>query len=492
MVDFAVSANFGANASKFLSTMHAMRSGVSAFAKSAIPGLGLVSKAFHSIAGQVAIGNLVSRGIQSIGRGMVNMVKSVPEFADRAQMIGRTAGIIGTTAENWQRLGYAAKMTDTNVEGLQGAMQKLNRNMADLSVGKGTLMDIVKFGPPGLGKMIRGTHDTTEAMFLLADAFQKTKDPQVRARMAVAAFGKAGQDMIPMLALGRAGMQKLMAAANNVIPDSTIASASAFDDNLKRVRLTMDGLKSSILGTLIKAANPFLDKLRIWVEANKELVAQRVEEFIKNFGNGIRAAVPYLEAGVRVVGWLVKNWPFLALVYVGWTAAQIALNVALSANPIGAVIIAVEALVVAVIMVIHYWKEITGALNAAWNWFDRLYNKSLLLRNAIFFLASPIWLVVEAVRTLVDILSGRGWQSFQNFIPPWLKGATDKLGISSQNANQGYWNNSQAPNKGVGAMRFINQVNVDNTAAPGVKSNVRVAPQLTGAEGMQYAAGGAH
>ena len=87
-------------------------------------------------------------------------------------------------------------------------------------------------------------------------------------------------------------------------------------------------------------------------------------------------------------------------------------------------------------MVIHYWKEITGALNAAWNWFDRLYNKSLLLRNAIFFLASPIWLVVEAVRTLIDLLSGRGWVSFQNFIPPWLKGATDKLGITNQNTNQ--------------------------------------------------------
>ena len=42
------------------------------------------------------------------------------------------------------------------------------------------------------------------------------------------------------------------------------------------------------------------------------------------------------------------------------------------------------------------------------------------------------------------------------------------------------------------AMRFINNINVDNTRAPGTTSTVRTAPALTGAEGMQYAAGGAH
>ena len=340
MPDFAVNAAIGANVNKFSAGMRKGREALSGFlatAKAGIPGANLLGKAFHSMAGQVAIGNLVSRGIQEVGRGIVDIVKSVPEFAERAMMIGRTASIIGTTAENWQRLAFAAKMTDTSTEGLQGAMQKLNRNMADLTVGKGTLMDIVKFGPPGLGAMIRKTHDTDEALMLLADAFQKVKDPQIRARMAVAAFGKAGQEMIPFLIKGRAGLEALKRATPNLIPDSVIAAGEAFEDNLKRMRANIDGVKNSILGTLVKAAAPWVEKIADWVAANRELIAQRVTDFIQSMGRGIKAAIPYLEAGVRVVGWLVKNWPFLAAVYVGWTAAQIALNVALDANPIGAV-----------------------------------------------------------------------------------------------------------------------------------------------------------
>jgi len=435
-------------------------------------------------------GVLAERLFEKAAEGVKKLVEAVPEFAARGQEIGRTASIIGVSADAWQRFSYAAKLTDTNVEGLQTGLQRLNRNMADLSVGKGTLMDLVRFGPPGLARQIRSTHDASEAFLILADSISKTRDPQVRARIAVAAFGKAGQDLLPMLALGREGVTKLMKAAADVIPDSTIQAAHKFDDSLKVLREHVNGVRDSVLGFVMKAAQPYIEKALAWVAANKEIIAQRVENAIMNIASAIQAAKPFLLFLWNAAGWLIKNWPLLSLVYVYWTAAQIALNVALDSNPIGAVIIAIEALAAAVLIIIHYWHDITDALNAAWNWFDRLYNKSLALRTAIFFLASPIWLVVEAVRTLVDLLSGRGLKSFENFIPPWLKGATDKLGLTQQNANQGYWNNAEAPNKGAPSMRVVNNINVDNSRAPGTTSNVRVAPSLSGAQGMQYAMGG--
>jgi hypothetical protein len=243
------------------------------------------------------------------------------------------------------------------------------------------------------------------------------------------------------------------------------------------------------MGFILKAVTPYLEKAIIWVQANKEIIATKIEDFITRFARALSDAKPVLLFLWDAAGWLIKNWPLLLLVYVGWTAAQIALNVALDSNPVGAVIIAIEAMIAAVVIVIHYWKEITGALHDAWDWFDRLYNKSVLLRTAIYLIAGPVWLVVEAVRTLVDLLSGRGLKSFENFIPPWLKGATDKLGITSQNPNQGYWNNGAAPSKGQSAMQFINQVNVDNTRAPGVKSDVHVSQPAMGNGGPQYAMG---
>jgi len=438
-------------------------------------------------------GVLGERLFEKAAEGVKKLVEAVPEFAARGQEIGRMASIIGVSADAWQRFSYAAKLTDTNVEGLQTGLQRLNRNMADLSVGKGTLMDLVRFGPPGLARQIRSTHDASEAFLILADSISKTRDPQVRARIAVAAFGKAGQDLLPMLAQGREGIHKLMQEASiygSVLDDKTIEASARFDDSLKRLKGSVQSVKDTVLSFVLRAAQPYIEKALAWVAANKEIIAQRVENAIMNIASAIQAAKPFLLFLWNAAGWLIKNWPLLALVYVYWTAAQIALNVALDSNPIGAVIIGIEALAAAVLIIIHYWHDITDALNAAWNWFDRLYNKSLALRTAIFFLASPIWLVVEAVRTLVDLLSGRGLKSFENFIPPWLKGATDKLGLTQQNANQGYWNNAEAPNKGAPSMRVVNNINVDNSRAPGTTSNVRVAPALSGAQGMQYAMGG--
>ena len=70
--------------------------------------------------------------------------------------------------------------------------------------------------------------------------------------------------------------------------------------------------------------------------------------------------------------------------------------------------VAVEAMALVAVVVVMNWRQITDAIKSAWTWFDKLYNKSLALRAAFFFLASPVWLVIEAVRTLIDLLSGRG------------------------------------------------------------------------------------
>ena len=56
------------------------------------------------------------------------------------------------------------------------------------------------------------------------------------------------------------------------------------------------------------------------------------------------------------------------------TAAQWLLNIALDANPIGLVIIAIAALGAAVYAIIHYWTDITNAIKGAWDWLSKWIN----------------------------------------------------------------------------------------------------------------------
>lgn len=488
MPDFAVRTIIGA-VDKFSTILGHMGVNMGKFGEKAHGAFALAERG-ASIFKSVLGANLVSGAIQRIGHAIEDLPNLVTDFAERGEQIGRTAQMLGITADAYQRLAYAAKLTDTPTEAFDMSMRKLNLAIGQGERGMGPLIkQMYRLNAP-LAAQLRTVRNADEAFMDVADAVSKTTDVQRRAAIVTAAFGKAGQQMLPMLLKGREGLMELRKAALDVIPDDALHAADRFNVGMKILKANVQSVKDQVLGFVVKAVTPYLEKAIIWLQANREIIATKIENFITRFANSLRDAKPYLLFLWNAASWLIKNWPLLIVVYGAWTAAQLALDAAMLASGIPEIVIGITAMIAAVIMVIKYWKEITGALQAAWNWFDRLYNKSLILRNAIFFLASPIWLVVEAIRTLVDLLSGRGLKSFENFIPPWLKGATDKLGITQQGANQGSWASGEAPNKGQGAMSFVNQVNVDNSRAPGTNSSVRTSQRASGNPGMQYAMGG--
>ncbi len=491
MPDFAVSAAIRA-VDKLSGVFHDMGDAVGKFGTKAGDAMDHANKKaslFRQMLGANIVGNLVTKGLEKTGELLKEIPKQIEEFAGKAQELGRTATIVGTSASNWQRWAYAAKMTDTNVDGLQSSMQKLNRNMAELTVGKGTLMDLAKYGPPGLARQIKATHDTSEATLLLADAMQKTKDPQVRAAIATAAFGKAGQDLIPLLAQGRSGIHALMKEADrygSILDDKVVEAGGRVDDTMKRLRGTIGAVKDQVLSFVLQAVAPYLEKATEWIADHKELIATKIDQFITKGAAAFKSLLPIFQAVLKLVGWLLDHKIVILAVYAGWLAAQIALNIAMDANPIGLITLAIEALIAVVIVVITYWKQITGALQSAWNWFNKLFGNPWIA-NALYFIASPIWLIIAAVRTLVDLFQGKGWKSFQNLIPPWAKGIAKAFGMKDD-ASAGMWGKQeQAPAAGRPGVNVSVPVNVDNSRAPGVSSTVRSAPAITGLSGVQFA-----
>lgn len=79
----------------------------------------------------------------------------------------------------------------------------------------------------------------------------------------------------------------------------------------------------------------------------------------------------------------------------GWTIAQWALNVALNANPIGAVILAITAMIAVIVLCIIYYKEIIAFTR---KWWDIL--KGLLLPLGGLVTILLMW--VEAIRSVIS------------------------------------------------------------------------------------------
>lgn len=493
MSDFAVSAAIGA-VDRVTSVFNKMKTAVGAFGGHAQGSFDKAEKAENKFV-EAFKAQFAALSAEHLVEHVFDKLKELPEaingFVEKGNQIEHTSQIIGTTAENYQRLIYAAHMLDISQEDVVTSMERLNNNMGQLRGATGPLYSTMLRINPQLAMQLIHTKDTSSALMVMSDALRASTSASQRAAIAQAAFGRAGQVMLPLLLEGSAGIQKLMGEADKygeVLSDSMVAQTMKADDTLKKLRGTVANLKDTALSALLEKLQPLIEHIQTWVTANRDLIATKIQDFVRQGVDVISKLGPVLKIAVSIVEWLLDHKIVILGLWVAWTGAQIALNIAMDANPIGLITLGIEALIAVVVTVIMYWKQITGALESAWNWFDKLYNKSLLLRNAIFFLASPIWLVVEAVRTLIDLISGKGWQSFQNFIPPWLKGATDALGITKQGGGQ----ITQAPNSTTAGGMYVNVgVNVDNSRAPGVSSavGVRTAPALTGYQGVQYAGG---
>ena len=128
-------------------------------------------------------------------------------------------------------------------------------------------------------------------------------------------------------------------------------------------------------------------KIRTWVGLNKELIATKFKEFLAG-------AVKFATALYKAAVFIYNNWSTIVTVfkiYIGlliamkaasiiigitttfmnllsiaiWLveAAQWALNVAMTANPIGIIIVAVAALIALVISMVYYWDEWGAAMS---------------------------------------------------------------------------------------------------------------------------------
>lgn len=94
-----------------------------------------------------------------------------------------------------------------------------------------------------------GNVDLSQTLLDVADAYNQTADPAARAGLLTAAFGKTGQQLIPILERGRAGIEALFEGA-----DATGQILSQEDiDNARTYRESMDELGDSFREISIQA-----------------------------------------------------------------------------------------------------------------------------------------------------------------------------------------------------------------------------------------------
>lgn len=209
------------------------------------------------------LGNLSSKAIQGLTSGLMGLVGSaanafpamVKGAADTAGAIGDLSARTGISAKSISTLTYAAKLADTDLAGLQSAMKNIAK---ELDAGGESF---AKYGID-VDKMRKLSPE--DQFKVVAEAVSRVQDPTARAAAAMDMLGKAGQDMLPLMLGGVAGIEKLQRQAERLglsLSNEAVAAGEQFGDSLDTLGAQAAAMGTKIGMELIPHLQPLIDKL---------------------------------------------------------------------------------------------------------------------------------------------------------------------------------------------------------------------------------------
>lgn len=205
----------------------------------------------------LAIGAAFSAG--SI-MGLVDMLDQLDDMAEKT----------GISTEKLSALRYAGETVGTTTEQMATGLRKLAKTMADAAGGNDQAIATFK----AMGVEIFNTDGTLRAtdkvLEDVAQRFSGFNDGPEKAALAMRVFSKSGEDMIPMLNLGKAGLQSMSTEAKAlgaVLGADVAKNAADFNDHLKKIKLASEAAAVSITGPLVKA---LADLSGAFIESRKQ------------------------------------------------------------------------------------------------------------------------------------------------------------------------------------------------------------------------------
>lgn len=326
----------------------------------------------------------VASGIREIGQALADTVKDSAAYADNILTLSTNTGIAAETLQEYQ---YMAELTDTSLETITGSMAKLIRNMQNAKNGTGNAA--AAFAAMGVSVTDANgeLRDNEEVFTEVIDKLGKMSNETQRDAYAMDIFGKSAQDLNSLIAVGKDGIAAFAKEAHDmgyVLDEETLSSLGAVDDALVRLDNFMTMIKNTIGAALAPAVTELADELQAWARSvDWEQVGQDVAEVggaIKDFVMFVLENGPEILTVIAGVGAGFATWKVAGLIAgvvgaiksfikaaEGASAAQAALNLVMSANPIGIVVTAIAALVAAFITAYKTNDEFREKVDAAWD-----------------------------------------------------------------------------------------------------------------------------
>lgn len=323
-------------------------------------------KAFGS--GITSIGTKLA----GLGAGIVApLLATTSVFASMGDSLAKMSGRTGVSVESLSELGYAADQSGADLETLEAALRRMQKQVVEASDGSASASESFQRLGISVASLIRLS---PEAQFkLIADRLSQIEDPTLKAAMAMEVFGKSGTRLLPLIANGAAGIEALQEQARQLgltISTEDAQAAEVFGDTLddlwKVLKITAFTIGSALAPTLImaaKAVTRIVVMVTDWVRQNKELVVWVFKIAVAAVAAGtalivLGAAISGTGAALGAIASVVTG--------IGAAIATLGSIIASILTPIGLVIAGVVALAA-------YLLYVTGVGEQALNWLASVF-----------------------------------------------------------------------------------------------------------------------
>jgi TP901 family phage tail tape measure protein len=218
---------------------------------------------------------MTAMGAAVVG-GIGVMVKGFADAGDEVQKMSLRTGF---STESLSKLRHAAELSGATLTGLETGFKKMARTVFEASEGVDTYVDALD--AVGLtAEELEGLNQE-EQFNKIAFALADVEDAGKRAALAQEIFGRAGTQMLPMLAQGEEGLRAMFEEAERlgIVFDQDAADAAArFNDEVLALQESFRGLFKELAEALIPVLNDMIPRIKEvvisvkdWVTAHPEL-----------------------------------------------------------------------------------------------------------------------------------------------------------------------------------------------------------------------------
>ncbi len=385
---------------KFTAPVRAMSSTLESFSNTAASSLARGERSFRKFkhGADEAFEKFINVKNAIAGIVIGETTKKIFELAESTSKAGdeaaKTSRRLGLTAESLQELKFAAGREGIDAESFVSGMETMNVAVGKLHAGTGRLLPYLKKVSPEFASQLKHAKTNEQAFNVLSKVIGKLKTPLDKAAVAQLAFGGSGNKMLNLISKGPDGIAALREEARKyggVMSNEAAEGAENFNDAQENMEFAITGVKNVIGSALMPVIQKLMERLTDWISNNKDLLRTKVAEYAKKFSNVLLFLANHLDAIILTVKIFVGALVLLMVAsiasslamwgtraatiaynailltarvgMIAFTAAQWLLNAALTANPIGLVIVAIAALIALVVGVIAKWNQWGAAVS---------------------------------------------------------------------------------------------------------------------------------